>query len=137
MAKVTGIGGVFFKARGDRAELVEWYREILGMELADFGGSILFWGQDSAPDGGITVWHIAEADTDWFAPGNAAFMVNYRIDDMDGMVSQLQDAGVTILQGPESHENGRFLWILDPEGNKVELWEPAAVPDDHGAPTKP
>lgn len=131
MAKVTGIGGVFFKARDDHAKLAEWYRKHLGMELADFGGSLLFWGQDPAPDGGLTVWHVAESDTDWFAPSNASFMINYRVDDMDGMVAQLQDAGVTIVRGPDTHENGRFLWILDPEGNKVELWEPAAFPENH------
>lgn len=94
-------------------------------------------GQDLVPDGGITVWHVAEADTDWFAPGNATVMVNYRIDDMDGMVALSQDAGVAILQGPKSHETGRFLWILNPEGNKVELWESAAVPEEHGATANP
>ena len=130
MAKVTGIGGVFFRARQDSKALVEWYATHLGFDIADFGGAILRWADDKADDGGITVWHVADPDSTWFDPGNAPLMINYRIDDMDGMLEQLSAAGVDIIQGPESHENGRFAWILDPEGNKVELWEPKAWTDD-------
>jgi predicted enzyme related to lactoylglutathione lyase len=124
MARVTGIGGVFIKARGDSQALAAWYRDHLGLELADFGGAILNWQQDTANDGGLTVWSTAAADSNWFNPSASPFMINYRIDDMDGMVAQLTQAGIPILQGPESHENGRFAWIMDPEGNKVELWQP-------------
>lgn len=124
MAKVTGIGGVFFKSRNNAKELASWYQTHLGLDLADFGGAILPWKDDHAEDGGLTVWHVAEKGSDWFAPSDAALMINYRIDDMDGMIRQLTEAGIEILQGPESHENGKFAWLLDPEGNKVELWEP-------------
>jgi predicted enzyme related to lactoylglutathione lyase len=124
MAKVTGIGGVFLKARGDAAALAKWYETHLGLKLEDFGGAVLQWTDDKAEDGGLTVWATAEAEGTWFAPSTSAFMINYRIDDMDGMVAQLTAAGVEIIQGPEAHENGRFAWIMDPEGNKVELWEP-------------
>lgn len=124
MAKVTGIGGVFFKARSDGKALRSWYRECLGLELEDFGGAILQWEDDTAEDKGLTVWHVAEKQSDWFSPSDSAFMINYRVDDMDGVVERLKSAGVEIFKGPEKHENGRFAWIMDPEGNKVELWEP-------------
>ena len=124
MAKVTGIGGVFFKSRGDNAALAAWYRDNLGLALEDFGGAILRWPDDTAEDRGLTVWHVAEKDSQWFSPSGAPFMINYRVDDLDGMLAQLRAAGVEIVGGPESHENGKFAWILDPDGNKVELWEP-------------
>ncbi len=125
MAKVTGIGGIFFLANDDNKALAEWYRRCLGLELNEFGGSILKWADDNAEDGGMTVWHVAEKDSEWFSPSMARFMINYRVDDMAGMVERLQKEGVEIQQGPEAHENGKFAWILDPEGNKIELWEPA------------
>ena len=124
MAKITGIGGVFFKSRQDDRALAEWYQKNLGLPLAEFGGAVLRWPDDKANDGGVTVWHVAGKDSTWFAPSQSNLMINYRIDDMDSMVVQLKNAGIEILKGPESHENGRFAWILDPEGNKVELWEP-------------
>lgn len=126
MAKVTGIGGVFFKSREDNKALAEWYKRHLGFDLADFGGAILSWPDDAQSDGGMTVWHVAEKDTDWFAPSMASFMINYRVDDMDGMIKQLTTADIDIISGPETHENGTFAWIMDPEGNKIELWQPKA-----------
>jgi predicted enzyme related to lactoylglutathione lyase len=124
MAKVTGIGGVFFKAKVDNKALADWYVKYLGMSPEDFGGVVLNWAEDTAEDKGMTVWHVAEKDSDWFSPSESDFMINYRVDDMEGMVAQLLEGGVEILQGPEAHENGKFAWIMDPEGNKVELWEP-------------
>lgn len=124
MAKVTGIGGVFFKSRGDRAALAAWYREHLGMALEDFGGSILRWSDDRAGDGGVTVWHVAGPDSRWFSPSEASFMINYRVDDLDALVAQLQAGGVELVGGPDQHENGKFAWIMDPDGNKLELWQP-------------
>jgi len=124
MAKVTGIGGVFFKARGDHAALAAWYQEHLGMTLEAWGGAILRWPEDTAEDEGLTVWNVAPMDTRWFSPSESALMINYRVDDMAGIVAQLREGGVEIIQGPESHENGKFAWIMDPDGNKVELWEP-------------
>jgi predicted enzyme related to lactoylglutathione lyase len=124
MARITGIGGVFFKSRDDNTALAAWYQEHLGMSLESFGGAILKWPDDKADDKGLTVWHVAEKGSTWFSPSDAPFMINYRVDDLDGMIAQLRAGGVDIVQGPESHENGRFAWIMDPEGNKVELWEP-------------
>lgn len=124
MAKVTGIGGVFFKSTGDSAALAAWYGQHLGLPLSDFGGAVLRWPDDKAEDKGLTVWHVAKGDTRWFSPSNASFMINYRVDDLVALLAQLRAAGVEIVQGPESHENGKFAWIMDPDGNKVELWEP-------------
>ncbi|GAB4201831.1 MAG: VOC family protein [Wenzhouxiangellaceae bacterium] len=124
MAKVTGIGGVFFKSNGDSAALRAWYQENLGMALADFGGAVLQWTDDQAEDQGLTVWHVAEKDSEWFSPSSSSFMINYRVDNLEEMLAQLRTNGVEIVNGPESHENGKFAWIMDPEGNKVELWEP-------------
>jgi predicted enzyme related to lactoylglutathione lyase len=126
MAKVTGIGGVFFKSTGDRAALAAWYQQHLGMALSDFGGAILRWPDDKADDKGVTVWHVAGKESKWFSPSTSSFMINYRVDDLAGLLEQLRAGGVAILQGPESHENGKFAWIMDPDGNKIELWEPKA-----------
>jgi predicted enzyme related to lactoylglutathione lyase len=124
MAKVTGIGGVFFKSKGDHKALAEWYQKHLGIELSPWGGAVLRWPADTAEDKGVTVWTTAKTDTKWFSPSESSFMINYRIDDMEGMIEQLKAGGVEIVQGPEKHENGQFAWIMDPDGNKVELWEP-------------
>jgi predicted enzyme related to lactoylglutathione lyase len=124
MARITGIGGVFFKSRNDSAALAAWYQKYLGLPLESFGGAVLRWPDDQAEDKGMTVWHVAERETQWFSPSDASFMINYRVDDLDEMIAQLKAGGVEVLQGPESHENGKFAWILDPDGNKVELWEP-------------
>ena len=124
MAKVTGIGGVFFKSTNDHKKLAEWHIRNLGIQAEAWGGAILKWTDDKSPDGGQTVWHVAEKDTKWFSPSDSSFMINYRVDNMSDMLAQLKRNGVEILKGPESDENGTFAWVLDPDGNKVELWEP-------------
>lgn len=124
MGKVTGIGGVFLKSKGDAKALSAWYRQHLGMSLEDFGGSVLQWEDDHAEDKGLTVWHVAETTSEWFSPSDSTFMINYRVDDLEAMLEQFRASGIEILQGPEYHENGVFAWIMDPDGNKVELWEP-------------
>ena len=123
MAKVTGIGGVFFKSTNDHKKLAEWYSQNLGIQLEAWGGAILKWTDDKAQDG-LTVWHVAEKNTQWFSPSASSFMINYRVDNMSEMLGDLKRNGVDILKGPESDDNGIFAWILDPDGNKVELWEP-------------
>lgn len=126
MARVTGVGGIFFKTRGDRAALAAWYQEHLGMKLEEWGGVILRWPDDTGPDRGVTVWHVADRDTKWFAPSDASFMVNYRVDNLDELLAQLREGGVQVIGGPDADDNGKFAWIMDPDGNKVELWEPRA-----------
>ena len=126
MAKVTGIGGVFLKCRGDSAALAAWYQTHLGLPLETWGGAILRWPDDKAEDQGLTVWSLADKDSQWFSPSDSAFMINYRVDDMDALLAQLRAAGIEPVGVPESHENGKFAWVMDPDGNKVELWEPMA-----------
>jgi predicted enzyme related to lactoylglutathione lyase len=124
MAKVTGIGGVFFRSTGDSAALAEWYRKHLGLQLEPWGGAILRWPEDKAEDEGLTVWSVAKKDSKWFSPSNSSFMINYRVDNLTELLAQLRASGIEVVKGPESAENGKFAWIMDPDGNKVELWEP-------------
>lgn len=127
MARITGIGGVFFKAKSDPKALAAWYERHLGLKLAPWGGAALEWRDDARVDGGATAWHVAGPASDGFAPSEASFMINYRVDDLAALLAQLQRDGVTVVKGPESHENGHFAWVLDPDGNKVELWQPIAA----------
>ncbi len=124
MARITGIGGIFFKSRGDHAALAAWYQQHLGLPLEDWGGAILRWPEDRAEDGGLTVWSVAKSESKWFSPSDSAFMINYRVDNLDEMLAQLRAGGVEVVGGPDAAENGKFAWIMDPDGNKVELWEP-------------
>ncbi len=126
MAKVTGIGGVFFKSRNDSAALGAWYQKHLGIPVESWGGAVLKWPDDTANDGGLTVWSLAKKESQWFSPSDSSFMINYRVDDLVALIAQLNAEGIEVVKGPESHENGKFAWIMDPEGNKVELWEPMA-----------
>jgi predicted enzyme related to lactoylglutathione lyase len=124
MARITGIGGVFFKSKNDGAALAAWYQKHLGLSVESFGGAILRWPDDKAEDKGVTVWCVADKESKWFSPSDSPFMINYRVDNLDELIAQLRADGVEIISGPESHENGKFAWIMDPDGNKVELWEP-------------
>ena len=134
MARVTGIGGVFFKSRSDNVALAAWYQKHLGMPLEGWGGAVLRWPDDTAEDKGLTVWHVAGRESQWFSPSDSTFMINYRVDDLDALIHQLRNEDMEIVAGPESHENGKFAWIMDPDGNKVELWEPKTFNDaDKGA----
>ena len=132
MGRVTGIGGVFFKSRTDPKALAAWYRDHLGVRLEDWGGVIFRWPDDKAEDRGVTVWHVAEAGSDWFKPSESAFMINYRVDDLLGLIADLKKAGIKILKGPDADENGKFAWIMDPDGNKVELWQPMKADENKG-----
>ena len=133
MAKVTGIGGVFFKSTKDHKKLAEWDTKNLGIQLESWGGAILKWPEDKSDDQGLTVWSVADKSSPWFDPSPSGFMINYRIDNMDEMIAQLKSNGVEIFKGPESAENGKFAWVIDPDGNKVELWEPMLWDDANKA----
>ncbi len=124
MARVTGIGGVFFKSKGDGKALAAWYQQHLGLQPEPWGGVVLRWPDDKAGDGGATVWHVAAHNTKWFGPSQSSFMINYRVDDLDALLAHLRAGGVEIIKGPDADDNGKFAWIMDPDGNKVELWEP-------------
>lgn len=126
MERVTGIGGIFFTARDPEA-LQAWYREHLGIDVGPWGGTAFSWADaDGRPSGGMTVWSIGAADDQPFAPGAAPFMVNYRVADLAGLLEVLRAEGCNVLDDTEDSEHGRFGWVIDPEGNKVELWEPPA-----------
>jgi len=126
MRRVTGIGGVFFKARDPEA-LGAWYATHLGIVLeAGTAVSTLRWrdGQTEARPGS-TVWAAFPADTMYFAPSAAPFMVNFRVERLDILLEELRREGVTVGERTEVSVFGRFGWVMDPEGNRVELWEPA------------
>jgi catechol 2,3-dioxygenase-like lactoylglutathione lyase family enzyme len=125
--RVTGIGGVFFKAKDPKA-LSAWYRDTLGIQLQGGAGFALFeWRErEDSERLGHTVWSLFPSTTKYFAPSEAAFMVNYRVRDLDRMLAQLRALGVRIEPKVIEDFNGRFAWIVDPEGNKIELWEPKA-----------
>jgi predicted enzyme related to lactoylglutathione lyase len=123
MAKVTGIGGVFFKSKDHKA-LAAWYAKHLGITLEAWGGAVLRWKEDKTADKAATAWNIEDSNTDKFSPSQSTFMINYRVDDLTGMITSLKEAGVEILKEPESSEYGKFASIMDPDGNRIELWEP-------------
>lgn len=120
MAKVIGFGGIFFKARDPQA-LSAWYAQHLGLEVEQFGGTKFL--DDSARPGCI-VWSPFKEDTTYFAPSTKPFMVNFRVDDLKTLLSALRGAGVQVDARVDESEYGKFGWIIDPEGNRVELWEP-------------
>jgi predicted enzyme related to lactoylglutathione lyase len=121
VAKAVGVGGVFLRAR-DPEGLGRWYAEYLGIPSQD-GGSLAFDGPESA---GMTVFAHFPIDTKYFGEGTQQAMVNFRVDDLDGLLSKLDAAGVRIDPKREDYGYGRFAWIWDPEGNRVELWQPVA-----------
>ncbi len=123
MARVTGIGGIFLKARDPKA-LSAWYAQHLGIQLSEWGGAQFMWSDEVPPTTGSTAWNIFPADTKYFGPGNQSAMINYRVDDLDALLAQLTAAGVEIDPKRENADYGRFAWITDPEGNRVELWQP-------------
>ena len=130
MKHVTGIGGIFFKAN-DPDKLGEWYRKHLGLEVEGFGGVIFREGETSAEQSpkrqAHLVWSPFAADTDYFAPSEKQFMINFRVNDLDALLAQLRRDGVTVDERTEKSEFGYFGWAMDPEGNRFELWEPPEV----------
>ena len=124
MKRVTGIGGIFFKAK-DAPALRAWYQKHLGIDVQDWGGAAFTWTDDEGtPVGGATIWNISTGEGDYFAPSTAPFMVNYRVADLHALVKVLREEGCNVLDKIDESEFGKFAWVIDPEGNKVELWEP-------------
>ena len=124
MKRVTGIGGIFFKAK-DPMALAEWYRKHLGLEVEEWGGVAFRWRSEENPTGtGSTVWSSFKKDTTYFAPSSASFMVNYRVQDLHAVLAALRAEGCAVDDKVEESEYGKFGWVLDPEGNKLELWQP-------------
>lgn len=129
MSFVTGIGGVFFKSR-DKEALLEWYDEMLGVAADDYGGKSFRWRDDPDREA-CTVWSPFAAGTDYFDPSEQPFMINFRVRDLDGLLAHLESKGVERIGKIDEYSYGRFAWILDPEGVKIELWEPTGeVPEE-------
>jgi predicted enzyme related to lactoylglutathione lyase len=123
--RVSGIGGIFFKAR-DPKSLAAWYRQALGIDLGAGAPYAMFrWRErEDSSRVGTTVWSLFPSDTKYFAPSAAPFMINYRVRNLDAMLAQLRALGVAVEPKVTEDFNGKFAWIVDPEGNKIELWEP-------------
>ena len=126
MKRVTGIGGIFFNAK-DAPALRAWYQRHLGIDVEVWGGAAFSWADsDGKPTGGTTIWSVAPEESNQFAPGKASFMINYRVDDLHAVVAAIKAEGCNVLDGINESEYGKFAWVIDPEENKVELWEPPA-----------
>lgn len=123
MKKVTGIGGVFFKCKDPKA-VNEWYKTHLGFDTTPYGTNFKWKDAEDATKKGNTQWNLFPENTKYFEPSAKEFMINYRVDDLDALVAQLKTEGVTVVDKIETYDYGKFVHIMDPEGNKIELWEP-------------
>lgn len=119
--RITGIGGIFFKAKDPKA-LAAWYRDVLGLSLENWGGAMLKADAPGHPP--ALIWNVFPASTDYFAPSASDHMINYAVDDLDAFLKRIEDKGVKAMKRDDSDPSGKFAWITDPEGNKIELWEP-------------
>jgi len=124
MQRVTGLGGIFIKAENP-SELYQWYEKHLGIKGDPHAGVNFQWRDANDPGKtGMTVWALFPKNTKYFGSGSSNCMLNYRVADLDALLKVLREEGVAIDEHREDHEYGRFAWITDPEGNRIELWEP-------------
>ena len=124
MRRVTGIGGIFFKAK-DPVAVRAWYQKHLGIDVQVWGGAAFRWtDSEDNPIGGTTTWSVSDANSDYYAPSTSSFMVNYRVADLLALLVALRKEGCNVLEKTDDSEYGKFGWVIDPEGNKIELWEP-------------
>ncbi|GAB3742836.1 VOC family protein [Spirosoma lituiforme] len=122
MRKVTGIGGIFFKC-DDPQKMKDWYAQQLGLPVSDYGTMFRWRDADDSTKEGTTVWNAFDKNTTYFEPSKKDFMINYRVEQLEELVEQLRSSGVTILDEIAVYDYGKFVHILDPEGNNIELWE--------------
>jgi len=122
--KVTGIGGIFFFS-DDPKGTSNWYAEHLGLDVNDWGSTFEFRNLDRPEEVNSLQWSPFKKDSTYFAPSKKEFMINYRVQNIEALVKQLKDKGVNVLNDITSHEYGKFVHLMDPEGNKIELWEPS------------
>lgn len=131
MKRVTGIGGIFFRCK-DPKEMKSWYEKHLGFKTDEYGGAFEWRQAENPKKSGYTAWSPMKEDTKYFDPSEKQFMINYRVENLEHLLEVLKTEGVQIVGGIESFDYGKFAHILDPEGNKIELWEPNdTVFDDH------
>lgn len=119
--RVTGLGGFFFKSKNPEATK-QWYKDRLGLPTDQYGCT--FWWKDNEGKDCSTQWSPFQEDTKYFSPSEKQFMMNFRVENLEELLKVLKEEGVTIVGDMETYEYGKFGWILDPEGNKIELWEP-------------
>ncbi len=127
MKRVTGIGGIFFKTK-DPQQTSAWYQRHLGIESEAWGATFKWRAHDNPTREGTTAWAPMGVDTSHFAPSASTFMVNYRVENLEALLVELAAEGIEQVGEMQSHEYGKFAWILDPDGNKLELWEPIDAP---------
>ena len=126
LKRVSGIGGVFFKAKDPKA-LGAWYRQHLGIPVEDWGGAAFRWKSDDNLEGvGTTIWNPFAESSTYFAPSEARLMINYRVPDLHALLAALRSEGCAVDDKVEESEFGKFGWVMDPEGNRIELWQPPA-----------
>jgi catechol 2,3-dioxygenase-like lactoylglutathione lyase family enzyme len=118
---ITGVGGVFFRSKDPKA-LARWYRDVLGLPIERWGGAILKYDAPGHPP--VLTWNAFPATTDYMAPSTREFMINFAVDDLDAFLARIQAKGVTVLKQEDGGDTGKFAWILDPDGTKIELWQP-------------
>lgn len=123
MKRVTGIGGIFFKSKNPKT-INEWYKNHLGIDAGAYGASFEWIDKDDSTKKGLTQWTPFSEDTKYFEPSGKEFMINYRVENLEALVIELKQEGVTILDEMAVYDYGKFIHIIDPEGNKIELWEP-------------
>ncbi|MCW3071297.1 MAG: gloA [Bacteroidetes bacterium] len=133
--KVTGIGGIFFFSDNPK-ETREWYSQNLGLETNDYGSSFESRNLNNPEEINTLQWSLFKKGSDYFAPSKKEFMINYRVQNIEGLVKKLQEKGTTILDSIATYDYGKFVHILDPEGNKIELWEPIEAKQDDTKATK-
>jgi len=126
MKRVTGIGGIFIKSK-DPEKLREWYRRHLGIESESWGGFAFQWDADPRTDGGMTTWSVFADTSKYFDPSTQPFMINFRVANLEELVNALRAEGVEIDPEIQKSEFGNFAWVMDPDGNRLELWEPPAA----------
>lgn len=124
MKRVTGIGGIFFKCN-DPEKIKEWYKTHLGFDMEQYGTQFEWHDSADPAKKGYTLWTPFSGKTKYFEPSSKDFMINYRVDNLEALVEELKKEGVTVLDNIETYEYGKFVHILDEEGNKIELFEPA------------
>lgn len=123
MKRVIGIGGIFFKSK-DREAVRDWYATHLGITTEEWGTTFPWRRHDNPEDETYTAWSPFKADTKYFEPSKQEYMINYQVDDLNALLAKLKEEGVTVMDKTDESEFGKFGWIIDPEGRKIELWEP-------------
>lgn len=127
--RITGIGGVFFKTKNPDA-MRAWYHEKFGLASDKYGYAFNWRKPENPQKKGSTAWNAFDDNSTYFQPSNQKYMINYRVENLEELIAELKESGVTVVGEIEKYEYGKFGWVLDPDGNKIELWEP--VDEDFG-----